>query len=131
MPARPRKKLSASLEREARLRQSRIQAKTLRDSFPRAALVDLRLQFRTTDGQEHAAQSFRLYPGAQAFFEYPCPYGDCDGTYDLSSAVGRLFDAGAARAEGSAACAGTRLRDGKTRQPCTLDVSYSITTQLA
>jgi hypothetical protein len=130
MPAPHRKKLSASLDRGARLRQSRVHAKTLRDSFPRAALVDLHLRFQPTDGQEHAAQSFRLYPGALAFFEYPCPYGDCDGTYDLSGAVGHLFAGGAPRAEGTAACAGTRSRDGKARQPCALDVSYSITAQL-
>jgi hypothetical protein len=129
MPARPRSKSSAFFERGERLRTARAAAQKLRSAFPTTTLVNVQLRFLPATAPLHAEQSFVLYPGAQAYFAYPCPYGDCDGIYDLNSEVNRTLGSGKATVSDTIECAGTRSRDGLPAQPCGLRVSYTITAQ--
>jgi hypothetical protein len=122
----PRNKVPASREREERLRKGRMAAQALRDVFPSATLVTVNLNFVPTEAPPHAAQSFSLYPAARAFFSYPCPYGDCDGIYDLSTEADRAVANGKSRVTGVLTCDGMRARDGRQGQPCGLRVNYSI-----
>jgi hypothetical protein len=72
-------------------------------------------------------QSFVLYPAAKAFFAYPCPYGDCDGLYDLASEAARTLTTEKRHIAGTVECTGKRARDGRQGQSCGLRMSYTIT----
>lgn len=125
----PRNKVSAYREREERLRKGRLSAQTLREASPETTLVNVQLKFLPIAAPPHAAQSFVLYPSARAFFSYPCPYGDCDGVYDLSAEAARALGREKSRVTGTVECAGARSRDGLQAQPCGLRVSYTIGAQ--
>jgi hypothetical protein len=125
------KKTPASLGRDERLRKAHAGAKTLRTAFPGTALVSVQLHFLQESATPHAAQSFVLYPGARALFAYPCPYGDCDGIYELEAEAQRTLALEAPSISGTAECCGMRSRNGLSRQACGLQMSYSITAQRA
>jgi hypothetical protein len=116
----------AAREREERLRRGRLEAGTLRDRFPSASLVSVELIFDPATELPHAPQSFALYPAARAFFWYPCPYGDCDGVFDLSVPAERALENTKPRVSGVLECTGVRVRDRRPKQPCGLRVNYSI-----
>jgi hypothetical protein len=126
MRTRSSTKISAYREREERLRSGRAAAQPLRSASPTAALVNVQLRFLPATAPLHAAQSFVLYPGAKAYFSYPCPYGDCDGIYHLDSEANRALTAEKSRVSGTLECVGVRAREGLQRQPCGLRVSYAI-----
>ena len=113
------------------MRKRRAESVTLREASPRAALVNIHLDFLPLSAPPHVAQSFVLYPAARAFFEYPCPYGDCDGIYDFSAAAQRVLGHEKRRVTGTVECSGMRSRDGLQKQPCGLGVSYSISIERA
>jgi hypothetical protein len=123
----PRQKPSAFRERKERLRRAADAAQTLRSACPNAALVIVQLQFLPAAAPPHAAQSFSLYPGARAFFEYACPYGDCDGIYELGAAASQALSPEHPDVSGTLECSGLRSRNGLQRQPCGLRVDYTIT----
>jgi hypothetical protein len=121
-----RNKVSAAREREERLREARMGARTLREAFPSASVVTVQLTFLPATAPLHAAQSFALYPAARAVFLYPCPYGDCDGIYDLTAEADRALGARKARVAGVLECAGMRTSQGQSAQCCGLRLSYTI-----
>jgi hypothetical protein len=125
----PRQKVSSFREREERLRKGRDAAQTLRAAFPNTSTVNVQLRFLPATAPLHAAQSFMLYPAARAYFSYPCPYGDCDGIYDLDAPAHQALGRKTGSVNGTLECAGVRSRDGLQRQPCGLRVSYTITAQ--
>jgi hypothetical protein len=86
----------------------------------------VQLRFLPATAPLHAAQSLILYPPAKAYFAYPCPYGDCDGIYDLDSEANRALTGEKNRVTGTIECAGVRSREGLQRQPCGLRMSYTI-----
>lgn len=123
------KKKVATWERRDELLKQRAAAETLRGVCPDAASVSVELEFRAEAPIAHAPQRYALYPPAKAWFVYPCPFGDCDGTFDLQTvAVGMLARKGK-RVSGSLACVGSRAREGATGVPCVLEVRYSIAAQ--
>jgi hypothetical protein len=89
----------------------------------------VQLRFLPPSAPPHGAQSFELYPGARAFFCYPCPRGDCDGIYDLSAAASRALGPGPCEVTGTLECCGLRFRDSPQQQACSLRVSYTIKAQ--
>jgi hypothetical protein len=126
MSRRFRRKASETSARDERLRQMRAGAQTLRSTCPSASLVNVQLDFLSGAGQTHAAQSFVLYPGARAVFCYPCPYGDCDGIYDLSSEADQTLNRQRPRVTGISSCRGTRSRTLQPTTCCGLSVRYTI-----
>ena len=77
----------ADRQREQSLRR-RAAAGSLVQSYPGLESIRIQLQFIPTTGIAPAAQTHALYPSAPAYFEFPCPYGDCDGRYDLGNSYG-------------------------------------------
>jgi hypothetical protein len=114
------------LRRREEFRQARAAAPTLREAFPAAAFVRVELAFQMESGPEHAPQAFSVYPPAKAHFVYACPFGDCDGRYDLNGIAFSALEAGKSRSRGRLTCSGTRTRDGKPASPCELAATYSI-----
>lgn len=123
--------MSGFQDRAARLRNGRTAALLLREVSPSATHLTVRLRFVADQGPAHADQSFVLYPGARAYFGFPCPYGDCDGIYDLTHPAESALQHTAAQATGTLECLGTRSRHRVPRQPCGLLVSYAVTAEHA
>lgn len=121
------KKPSGVRPREEQLRLARAAAPVLRDVCPTAAVVNVTLRFLTSAPPLHAEQAFSLYPAARAHFAYPCPYGDCDGVFELGAEAGRILKREKTRIAGTVECGGLRSRDGLPRQTCGLRMSYTIT----
>jgi hypothetical protein len=120
-----RPKVPTARDRAEELRKRRASAGTLREVSPGTALVNVQLSFLPVATPPHAAQSFVLYPAARAFFEYPCPYGGCDGVYDFSAEAERAL--GKHRpVTGTVECSGMRSHEGAQKEKCGLRVSYSI-----
>jgi len=113
-------------QRENSMRK-RDAAGTLATAFPRAELVRIHLQFVSNDGPVPAARTHALYPSAQAYFEFACPYGDCDGSIDLNAVALPLLRSGATEANGTLSCPGTRTVEGDVRPRCNQRVDYWIT----
>jgi hypothetical protein len=114
-------------DRADRLRRGRATAPALRDLFPDTTHVTVRLQFLGEEVPRHAEQSFVLYPAARAYFGFPCPYGDCDGIFDLREAAQSALQQPALESKGMVECNGVRSRHRLARQPCGLQVRYTVT----
>lgn len=114
-------------ERRERLLSSRATARALREVFPTVQQLRLDLLFRSPGPSTPAMQSHTLHAAARAFFEFPCPYADCDGQFDLSAAVRTTVADPTHRATGELECAGKRaVRVGES-ELCALHLSYTVT----
>ncbi|MEJ0037713.1 MAG: hypothetical protein WDO68_16835 [Gammaproteobacteria bacterium] len=122
-----RHKKAEAWDRRDELRKGRVAAEPLRTACPDAASVRVDLEFRYGTQAMHAAQSCALFPPAKAHFVYPCPYGDCSGLYDLQAVALGTLRGSEKDTKGMLECSGIRCRGGAARQPCELQMSYSIT----
>jgi hypothetical protein len=123
-----KKRVNAWQRRDELLKQ-RAAAQTLRAVCPDAAWISVELEFRAESPTLHAPQRHALYPPAKAHFVYPCPFGDCDGTFDLHAVARGILARKGKRGSGALKCAGNRSREGATAVPCVLEVSYAIAAQ--
>src|SRR5437660_1877985 len=122
--------LSPAAERQEardRLRRARAAALALREVFPAVQQLRLELLFQGSTSTTPAPQSHILHAPARAFFEFPCPYADCDGQFDLSAAVKAALADPAHRATGALGCSGQRAVRVGARQPCQLRLNYTVT----
>ncbi len=114
-------------ERRDRLRRDRAAALALRDVYPAVQQLRLELLFHGATSNNPAPQSHTLHTPARAFFEFPCPYADCDGHFDLGAAVKAAVADPAHRAAGELRCSGKRAVRVGDKEPCQLHLSYTIT----
>jgi hypothetical protein len=121
---------AARQERKAQSRRDRAMASVLRATFPTVKQLRIELKFEGRASGAPTPQSHVLYPPARAFFEYPCPYWDCDGQFDLEGAVRAAVTNAAHRAEGVLECGGSRVGDRASRRPCLLRLVYEVTASL-
>ncbi len=117
---------SSPANRAERMRTSRAAALALRVAYPGVRQLRLELSFEGASTHEPAAQSHLLYPAARAFFEFPCPHSGCDGQFDLTSVVARTVADETEVCEGRMQCTGSRAQQHNSRQPCGLQLSYSV-----
>ena len=121
------KPAAAAESRGERLRRSRAAALALGTTFPGVQQLRLELTFAGATAHTPAAQSHQLYPPARAFFEFPCPYADCDGQFDLTEVVRRAVVDHAHASSGTIECSGCRALGLSSKQPCRLQLVYSVT----
>ena len=114
------------LERTERWRHDRAAALAIREVFPAVQQLRFELTFESTTTSTPTAQSHVLHPPARAFFEFCCPYSDCDGRFDLKRAVNAAVADPTHRAEGVLECCGARARDRGLKRPCQLSLMYNI-----
>lgn len=117
---------TAASSRRDELRQARAAAQALRIACPHAALVHVELAFQEFSGLSHAPQAFSVYPPAKAHFVYACPFGDCDGVYDLNEVALATLKSGQRKVRGTLTCTGHRSGRGSSNELCDLAVKYSI-----
>ena len=119
---------TASLqERAERLRRDRAAAMAVRVAFPTVRHLRLELQFESQTANTPVPQSHVLHPPARAFFEFPCPYADCNGQFDLTNAVNAAMENASHQTRGSLECSGIRAWRHASKQPCQLHLRYVIT----
>lgn len=117
----------SSLEnRREQARRKRASADTLGSAFPAVERVRVDLTFRDATEYPPVSQTHEMYPPAPAYFEFACPYGDCDGSFDLNRAAASLLAASTPKVDGTMQCSGSRTGAGLTRQPCGLQATYRI-----
>lgn len=112
-------------EREKSMRK-REAAGTLATAFPNIEQVRIHLRFVANGGPAPAARTHALYDSAQAYFEFACPHGDCDGSVDLNAVTLALLRKSGTQADGTLHCPGTRTGTGPARPPCNQRVDYWI-----
>src|SRR3974377_1731204 len=117
-------------ERMDQLRRDRATAQVLRTAFPTLQHLRIDLRFEGLSPSVPTPQSHVLYPPARAFFEYPCPYSDCDGQFDLGSAVNAAMADATHREEGVLECQGSRRGDHASKRSCLLQLVYEVTATL-
>ena len=117
-------------ERMDQSRQDRDAARPLRAAFPTVQRLRIALKFAGPGPSVPTAQSHLLYPPARAFFEYPCPYSDCSGQFDLADAVNVAMSSATHQAEGVLECGGSRGSDQGAKRPCSLRVAYEVSALL-
>jgi hypothetical protein len=123
--AKPGTSKSAHRERREKSLRARAASDTMRDAYP--SVDHLRLTLTFVDATPAPApQSFVLHPPARAYFEFPCPYSDCDGRFDLAAIARDTIKPGRKHAEGTLVCGGERTRGRIPKQPCELRVDYSV-----
>lgn len=113
-------------ERLDRRRRDRAAALVLRTAYPSVERLRLDLHFNGARNVP-ASQTHELHPPARAFFEFPCPFADCDGQFDLRAAVTAALSDGKRQVQGEMECTGARARDHASKQPCKLQLTYKIT----
>lgn len=113
-------------QRLDRLRRDRAAALTLRAAFPAVEQLRLEFSFEGAAPGTPAAQSHVLHPPARAFFEFPCPFANCDGLFDLGAVVNTVLSGAADRLAGSLECGGLRARDHASKQTCGLRLNYVV-----
>jgi hypothetical protein len=123
----PLSNAAARQERMDRLRRNRAAAVALRVAFPAVQHLHLELKFESSSAKAPTLQSHILHPPAQAFFDFPCPYADCDGHFDLTAAVSVALADPAHHAAGVLECPGLRPRDWASKQACQLHLIYKVT----
>ena len=114
-------------ERRERFRHSRATALALREVFPAVRQLRLDLLFRSSGPTTPAMQSHTLHAAAHAFFEFRCPYADCDGQFDLGTAVRAALADPTHHATGELECSGKRAVRVGASELCQLHLSYTVT----
>ena len=114
-------------EQMEQLRRDRATAPVLRVAFPTLHHLRIELRFQGSGSSVPTPQTHMLYPPAHAFFEYLCPYADCDGQFDLDGAVRAALAEPTHRAEGVLECHGSRGQDPASRRACLLQLTYEVT----
>jgi hypothetical protein len=118
---------SARQQRHDRLRRDRAAAQAIRSAYPTIVTLGLKLHFEGSEARVPADQVHVMHPPARAFFEFPCPYADCDGQFNLSDAVGAALSSTKKSTAGVLECTGLRAKDHAGRQSCKLHLHYTIT----
>jgi len=114
-------------ERRERLRRDRAAALALREVYPGVLQLRLELLFQGPTLNNPAQQSHTLHAPARAFFEFPCPYADCDGHFDLGAAVKTAVCDPMRRAAGELRCSGKRAVHVGGKESCQLLLGYTVT----
>ena len=128
-----RKTVSVSEQRRYDLQADRAQASTVRESFPEVCLIEIDLNFAETPTPIPSPQRHSLYPPARAFFRFACPCADCDGEFDLGTAVLELVKVASSKNRTSSRsisaqrrCQGTRWRDSNHSEACCVALTFQV-----
>ena len=116
--------------RRERFRRGNATALALREVFPAVQQLRLEFVFRGPGSTAPAMQVRTLHAAARAFFEFPCPYADCDGQFDLGAAVNAALADPTHRATGELECSGKRAVRVGASDPCGLHVNYTVVAAL-
>jgi len=132
MKLQARKVTSISELRKNQRQTDRDRSPPMRSLYPQ--IEQLRIEFNFADRTSRAPspQAHILFPSARAFFRFACPCSECDGEFDLSTAVSTLVgETGAKRSSSRSvsdnlSCEGIRLRNHVSSRPCPIAVKVRL-----
>jgi hypothetical protein len=116
----------APVSARERWRRDRAAAPALHAVFPAVASLSFDLKFEGTGKDAPAGQLHIFHPAAKAFFEFQCPYMNCNGKFDLRHIAQSLVENSSSRTAGAVECSGQRSRDGIDSPPCGVRLAYVI-----
>jgi hypothetical protein len=119
-------KSAAPTSRHERLRQARLAASRISSAYPAVLQICLKLEFQD-ESRSLAEQMHQLNGPSQAFFRFPCPHGDCEGIFDLDSAIAGLVSSAADEAVDRIRCGG--MRRARVQHPCGVQLEYRISVE--
>ncbi len=114
------------LQRRERWKRDHAASATVGSLFPTVQCIHIQLGFSGAVTSDPVPQAHVMHPPAKAFFNFLCPFADCDGHYDLSAVVAGLMKARTPRKDGKLECTGMRFKGGTGKQPCQLQLHYEI-----
>jgi len=114
-------------DQSAQLRRDQDAAPKLSVMFPAVQQLRIELSFEGGGATTPVPQARILHPPARAHFSFPCPYGDCDGRFELAAAVHAAVADPSHRFEGVLECAGSRASDIASKSPCQLRLHFTLT----
>ncbi len=113
--------------RYSQLHRDREAAPKLRTMFPVVEQLRVELSFEGDGAVTPVPQSYVLHPPACAYFSFPCPYGDCDGRFELTAAVHAVVEDSSHLIEGVLDCAGSRVSAFRFKPLCLLRLCFTLT----
>jgi hypothetical protein len=115
-------------ERDER-RRAYLEARPLRDEFPRISQLTLQLTFTDARGFASYSRQTRIFtPAATAFFKIPCPSPACmGGGFDLDSVIWKLSNGHAGETLGRSDCLGRDSTDERDPHYCGVRLDYQVT----
>jgi hypothetical protein len=115
-------------ERDER-RRAYLEARPLRDEFPRVRQLTLQLTFTDARGFASYSRQMRIFaPAATAFFKIPCPSLECmGGGFDLGSVIWNLSNRRASETSGRCDCLGRDSTDESDPHYCGVQLDYRVT----
>jgi hypothetical protein len=127
------KSVRAGEMRRLQRQNERNQSPPLRTAFPAIGQLRIELNFRDRPPRTPAPQLHTLFPSANAFFRFACPCAECDGEFDLTTAIKTLAASGSRKgtARDHLVCQGVRLRDRISSQPCVVELDFQVTISAA
>ena len=114
-------------DRSSRLHRDREAAPKLRTMFPVVEQLHFELRFEGGGAATPVPQAHVLHPPARAYFSFRCPYADCDGRFELTTAVHAAVEDPLHRVGGVLECAGSRVSDFRSKPLCQLRLHFTIT----
>ena len=114
-------------DRASQLRRDQEAAPKLRTMFPAVDQLRIELSFEGGGATTPVPQSRILHPPARAHFSFPCPYGDCDGRFELAAAVYAAVESPSHQIDGVLECPGSRAADLASKSPCGLRLRFTLT----
>lgn len=123
----PTRSAATRQDHSTQLRRDQEAAPKLRAMFPAVEQLRIELNFEGGGATTPVSQSRILHPPARAHFSFPCPYGDCDGRFELAAAVHAAVEDPSHRLEGILECTGSRASDTASKWPCRLHLHFTLT----
>jgi hypothetical protein len=127
-----RKSSNNPLLRRDQMLFERSRAVALRTVYPDIAQLRIELVFSDPTANTPSPQLHTLFPAAPAFFRFACPCMDCDGDFDLASAISTALDSptwrkrAAASGSGTLSCDGLRLHDRSGNRSCSMKLHFQL-----
>ncbi len=121
------RKLSSVEQKRQQLRQAHSAAPTLQVLLPAATQVSVELTFALDTQLAPAPRTVTVFPPARAHFVYACPFGNCDGAFDLDAEILGILHAGTCQATGVRSCCGHRANGNGYGPRCGLGLTYAVT----
>ena len=116
-------------ERHEQSLRARAASETVRNAFPAVEYIRRAPDFVAATEPAPAPQALVLHPPARAYFEFPCPWSDCDGHFDLTAITHDAIGHDRKLVEGTLVCGGQRVRNRIPKLSCDLRVNYSLSVQ--
>ena len=109
-------------------RRAYLEARPLRDEYPRVGQLTLQLTFTDARGLASYSTQLRTFaPAANAFFKIPCPSPACmGGGFDLGSVIWQLSNRSGSETSGRFDCLGRDSTDERDPHYCGLQLHYRV-----